>query len=146
MWLLNWLPDFVFHLMLLVGLLAIGASFVLSFIPFVSQYKLPIQVAGILLTVVAVWYEGGIAKDAEYKARIAALELKVARAETASAEANTRLAEQILREQARIKDITETNKKRLDALAGQLNNQCTVNNSVITVLNDAAKNRKEVKK
>lgn len=146
MWLLNWLPDFVFHLMLLVGLLAIGASFVLSFIPFVSQYKLPIQVAGILLTVVAVWYEGGIAKDAEYKARIAALELKVAKAETESAEANTRLAEQILREQARIKDITETNKKRLDALAGQLNNQCTVNNSVITVLNDAAKNRKEVKK
>ena len=91
-------------------------------------------------------YEGGIAKDAEYKARIAALELKVAKAETESAEANTRLAEQILREQARIKDITETNKKRLDALAGQLNNQCTVNNSVITVLNDAAKNRKEVKK
>ena len=146
MWLLNWLPDFVFHLMLLVGLLAIGASFVLSFIPFVSQYKLPIQVAGIILTVVAVWYEGGIAKDAEYKARIAALELKVAKAETESAEANTRLAEQILREQARIKDITETNKKRLDALAGQLNNQCTVNNSVITVLNDAAKNRKDVKK
>ena len=146
MFILNWLPDFVFHLMLLVGLLAIGASFVLSFIPFVSQYKLPIQVAGIMLTVLAVWYEGGIAKDAEYKARIAEMQLKVAKAETESAEANTRLAEQILREQARIKDITETNKRRLDALAGQLNNQCTVNNSVITVLNDAAKNRKEVKK
>jgi len=146
MWILNWLPDFVFHLMLLVGLLAIGASFVLSFIPFVSEYKLPIQVAGIILTVVAVWYEGGIAKDAEYKIRIAEMQLKISRSETAAAEANTKLAEQILREQARIKDITETNKKRLQELAGQLNKQCTVNNSVITVLNDAAKNRKEVKK
>ena len=146
MWLLNWFPDFVFHLMLLVGLLAIGASFVLSFIPFVSQYKLPIQVAGILLTILAVWYEGGIAKDAEYKIRIAEMELKISRSETAAAEANTKLAEQILREQARIKDITETNKKRLKELADQLNKQCTVNNSVITVLNDAAKNRKEVKK
>ena len=146
MWLLNWLPDFVFHLMLLVGLLAIGASFVLSFIPFVSQYKLPIQIAGIMLTVLAVWYEGGIAKDAEYKARIAEMQLKVAKAETASAEANVKLAEQILREQARIKDLTETNKKRLKELSDQLNKQCTVNNSVITVLNDAAKNRKEVKK
>jgi hypothetical protein len=146
MFILNWLPDFVFHLMLLVGLVAIGASFVLGFIPFISQYKLPIQVAGIILTVVAVWYEGGIAKDAEYKIRIAEMQLKISRSETAAAEANTKLAEQILREQARIKDITETNKKRLKELADQLNKQCTVNNSVITVLNDAAKNRKEVKK
>jgi len=146
MWILNWLPNFVFDLMLLVGVLAIGASFVLTFIPFVSQYKLPIQVAGIILTVVAVWYEGGIAKDAEYKTRIAEMELRISRSEIAATEANTRLAEQILREQIRIKDITETNKKRLQELADQLNRQCTVNNSVINVLNDAAKNRREVKK
>ena len=146
MFLLNWLPDVVFHLMLLVGVLAIGASFVLTFVPFVSQYRLPIQVAGIMLTVVAVWYEGGIAKDAEYRARIAAMELKISRAETAAAEANTRLAEQILKEQARIRDLTETNKKRLQELSGQLNQQCTVSQSVIDVLNNAAKNRKEIKK
>ena len=146
MWLLNFLPDFVFHLMLLVGLVAIGASFVLQFVPFVSQYKLPIQVAGIILTVVAVWYEGGIAKDAEYKIRIAEMELKISKAETAAAEANTKLAEQILKEQARIKDITETNKKRLKDLADQLNKQCSVDQAVIDVLNDAAKNRKEPKK
>lgn len=146
MWILNWLPDFVFHLMLLVGLVAIGASFVLSFIPFVVQYKLPIQVAGIILTVVAVWYEGGIAKDAEYKARIAEMELKISKAETAAAEANTKLAEQILKEQARIKDLTETNKKRLKELAEKLNKQCSVDQAVINVLNDAAKNRKEPKK
>jgi hypothetical protein len=146
MWILNWLPDFVFHLMLLAGILAIGASFVLGFIPFVSQYKLPIQVVGIILTVVAVWYEGGIAKDNEYKARIAAMELKISQAETAAAEANTKLAEQILKEQARIKDITETNKKRLKDLSDQLNKQCTVNQGVIDVLNDAARNRREIKK
>jgi hypothetical protein len=146
MWILNWLPDFVFHLMLLVGVVAIGASFVLGFIPFVSQYKLPIQVAGIILTVVAVWYEGGIAKDAEYRARIAAMELKISKAETEAAEANTKLAEQILRDQARIKDITESNKKRLKDLADQLNKQCSVDQAVINVLNDAARNRKETAK
>jgi hypothetical protein len=132
--------------MLLVGVLAIGASFVLGFIPFVSQYKLPIQVAGIILTVVAVWYEGGIAKDAEYKARIAAMELKISQAETKAAEANTKLAEQILKEQARIQGITEINKNRLKDLSEQLNKQCTVNQSVINVLNDAANNRREIKK
>ena len=146
MWILNWLPDFVFHLMLLVGIVAIGSSFVLGFIPFISQYKLPIQVAGIILTVVAVWYEGGIAKDAEYKARIASMELKISKAETEAAEANTKLAEQILKDQARIKDITDANKKRLKDLADQLNKQCSVDQAVINVLNDAAKSRKETAK
>ena len=146
MFILNWLPDVVFHLMLLIGLLAIGASFVLTFIPFVSQYKLPIQVAGIILTVVAVWYEGGIAKDAEYRARIAAMELKISRAETQAAEANTRLAEQILKENTRIRDLTDANRKRLKELADQLNQQCRVDQSVINVLNDAARNRKDGKK
>jgi hypothetical protein len=37
----------------------------------------------------------------------------------------------------------ETNKKRLKELADQLNQQCRVDQSVINVLNDAAKNRKE---
>ena len=146
MWLLNFLPDFVFHLLLIIGVLGIVAGFFLNSIPFFNTNAQAIQVAAILLTVVAVWYEGGISKDAEYKARISELQLKVTKAETASAEANVKLAEQILREQARIKDLTETNKKRLKELSDQLNKQCTVNNSVITVLNDAAKNRKEVKK
>jgi hypothetical protein len=146
MWLLNFLPDFVFHLLLIIGVLGIVAGFFLSNIPFIGTNGKLIQIVSILITVLAVWYEGGIAKDAEYKSRISELQLKIAKAETASAEANTRLAEQILREQARIKDLTETNKKRLKELSDQLNKQCTVNNSVITVLNDAAKNRKEVKK
>lgn len=145
MFLLNWLPDVVFHLMLLVGLLALVASFVLGFIPFVGQYKLPIQVAGIILTVVAVWYQGGIAKDAEYRARIAEMELRISRSETQAAETNTRLAEQILKENARIKDLTATNKKRLQELSGQLNQQCKINQSVIDVLNDAARNRRQGK-
>lgn len=146
MWLLNFLPDFVFDLMLVIGVLAAGTGYLLTFIPFVDKYRVPIQVAGIALTVVAVWYQGGIAKDAEYRAKISAIELKLAQAETESAEANGRLAEQILRENARIKDLTETNKKRLKELADQLNQQCRINQGVIDVLNDAARNRKGVKK
>ena len=143
MWLLNWLPDFVFHLMLLVGLAAIVASFVLQFIPFVSQYKIPMQVAGIILTVIAVWYEGGIAKDQEYRVRIAEMQLKISKAETQAAEANAKLSEQILKEQQKIKDVTAENKRKLQEQASQLNKQCTVNQGVIDILNNAAKNKKE---
>ena len=74
------------------------------------------------------------------------MELKISRAETQAAEANTRLAEQILKENARIKDLTETNKRRLKELADQLNQQCRIDQNVINVINDAAKSRREITK
>lgn len=96
MWILNWLPDFVFHLILIAGVVALLAGFVFKFIPFVKQYQLPIQVVGVLLTVLGVWYEGGIAKDAEWKARVAELETKVAQAEAKSAEVNTKVVTKVV--------------------------------------------------
>lgn len=145
MWLLNWLPDWVFHLILLTGVLGLVASFVLKFIPFVDQYRIPIQVAAILLTILGVWYEGGIAKDREYRERIAALELKVSRAETAAAEANTRLVESLAKKDQEIKDATTANQQRLRDLAVQLNKNCTVNQGVVDILNNAARNRRDTK-
>lgn len=96
MWILNWLPDFVFHLILIAGVVALLAGFVFKFIPFVKQYQLPIQVVGVLLTILGVWYEGGIAKDAEWKARVAELETKVAQAEAKSAEVNTKVVTKVV--------------------------------------------------
>lgn len=145
MFMINWLPDWIFHLILLVGILGIVASFVLKFVPFVDQYRVPIQVAAIILTIVGVWYEGGIAKDREYRERIAALELKVSRAETAAAEANTRLVELLAQKDQEIKDVTVANQKKLRDLAAQLNKTCTVNQDVVNILNNAARNRKDAK-
>ena len=69
MWLLNFTPDWFYHLILLVGILGLVASFVLKFIPFVSQYKLPIQVGALLLTIFGVYMEGGIANEQKWKHR-----------------------------------------------------------------------------
>ena len=82
MWILNFLPDFAFHLLLVIGILGIVAGFFLSNIPFIGTNGKLIQIVSILITVLAVWYEGGIAKDQEYKKQIAELQLKVAKAET----------------------------------------------------------------
>lgn len=145
MWLLNWLPDWIFHLILLVGLLGLVASWVLKKLPFFQAWGLQVQVAAIILTLVGVWYEGGIAKDAEYRERIAALQLKVAQADAAAAEANTKLAEAVAKAEQDIHDITNANQKKLAALSGQLNKTCTIGQDVLSVLNDAAKNRRGAK-
>jgi hypothetical protein len=127
--------------MLIIGILGIIAGFLLSNIPFIGTNGKLIQIVSILITVLAVWYEGGIAKDQEYKKQIAQLELKVTKAEAESAASNTKLAEEILKHQQAIQQITAANKQRLNNQATELNKSCTVNDNVISILNDAAKAR-----
>lgn len=139
MWLLSWLPDFVFHLLLLVGLLGLAASFVLTFIPFVSQYKLPIQVGSIIAIIVAVWFEGGIANEDKWQARVKELELKVAKAETESAEANGKLSKQLAAKDKEIALAQAELKNRIKAGAAAMDAVCKIPADVVSILNDAAK-------
>jgi hypothetical protein len=91
MWLMNFLPDWIFHAILLAGVLGLLASFVLGFIPVISTYRLPIQVGAILLVVTGVWFEGAMSNQAEWEARVKDLEVKVAEAEVESQKENIKI-------------------------------------------------------
>lgn len=142
MWILSWLPDFVFHIVFVLGVLAVVAGYFLDSIPFIGTNAKTIQVAGILLTVVGVWFEGGISRDQYYREKIAELKEKIAQSEVQSAEANTKLAEQLAKNQQLTRDITSANKQRMTQQAQQLNSQCTINQNVVDIINDAARNRR----
>ena len=81
MWLLSLLPDWIFYLLLVVGVLAIIAGEFLKTIPFISEHGQIIRVAGIALTVIGIWFHGNIAANNRWEAKVAELELKVAKAE-----------------------------------------------------------------
>lgn len=142
MWILSWLPDFVFHIVFVVGVLAIVAGYFLDNIPFISANAKTIQVAGILLTVLGVWFEGGIARDQYYREKIAELQAKIAKAEVASAEANAALAQQLAKNEILVKENNAAARQRLQQQAQQLNAECKINKNIIGIINDAAKNRK----
>ena len=91
MWILDWLPFWVFHLIVVTGFIGLAASLVLKFIPFVSLYRLPIQVASIAILVFGVYMEGGIATQEKWEARVAEVKLEMAKKETASAEVTTKV-------------------------------------------------------
>jgi len=91
MWILDWLPFWIFHLTVLVGLAGLAASLVLKFIPFISTYQLPIQVASIAVLVFGVYMEGGIATQEKWEARVAEVKLEMSKKETASAETTTKV-------------------------------------------------------
>lgn len=146
MFLLDFLPDWIFHLVTILGILGLVAGVFLSSIPFINTYAREIQIGTVILTILGVWFEGGIANNAKWEKRVADLEVKIAQAAAESAELNAQLAQQIANNQILIKENTIAQRERLRAEAALLNKECKVNNRVINILNDAAKNRQEVAK
>lgn len=146
LWLLNLIPNFTVHLVMVLSILALVATQFFSFIPFIDKYLMPIKVISIVLLVFSVYLEGSISSNDMWQAKVKEEQIKAAKAEASAAEANTKIVQIVLKNQLMIQDINNANRKKLDGLSAQLNNQCTVNSDVINVLNNAAKNRKENKK
>ena len=96
MWLLNLMPDWFYHLIVIVSILGLIVASVLKFVPFVSTYRLPIQVISALLLVFGVWMEGGIVNEAKWEARVKELEEKVKIAEEKSTEKNVEIQEKVV--------------------------------------------------
>ena len=96
MWIFEWLPDAVTHIIFLVGAVGVFAGFVLTFIPFVKQYKLAIQIASIFIFALGVYLEGGLADNKEWTAKVKELEGKLAVAEEKSKTENVKIEEKIV--------------------------------------------------
>jgi DsbC/DsbD-like thiol-disulfide interchange protein len=139
MWIVNFLPDFVFHFLLLAGLLGLVASFVLDSVPFVSTNAKAIQLASAVVLAVALFFEGAISDNDAWQARVKALELKVARAETESADANGKLQKQLAVKDKEIALAQAELKNRIRAGAAAMDAVCQIPADVVNILNDAAK-------
>jgi cytochrome c biogenesis protein CcdA len=142
MWILKFLPDFVFHLIFIAGLLGLGASFVLKFVPFVTQYRLVIQVAASIMIAVGLYMEGAISDNTAWMDRVHALEKKVAEAEARSADANTQLVSRLAAKQKEIAAVQADAHNRVQQAAASIDAVCPVPATVISILNDAAGGKK----
>ena len=138
-WMLSLLPDWIWHLILAVGILAIVAATFLKAVPFVSTYSLPIKVVGILVTVLALWMEGGIANEAKWKARVAELEEKIRVAESKSAETNTVIETVYVDRVQVVNKIKYVTRNNIRKTAEKIDRVCKIEPEVITILNDASK-------
>jgi hypothetical protein len=96
MWILTILPDAAIHIIFGLGILGTIAGFVLGFIPFVKTYKLAIQIISLLVLVLGVYLEGGLADYKEWELRVKEMEAKVAQAEAKSANTNVEIQEKIV--------------------------------------------------
>jgi hypothetical protein len=96
MWILSILPDAAIHIIFGLGILGTIAGFVLGFVPFVKTYQFAIQICSIVVLVIGVYLEGGLADYKEWELRVKEMEAKVAKAEAESANKNVEIQEKIV--------------------------------------------------
>lgn len=98
MWIMNFLPSWIFHLLFIAGVLALVASFVLKAVPLLTQYRIPVQIAAVAAILIATWFEGAISNQNAWIARVKEMEAKVAKAEEQSQQVNTVIKEKIVKQ------------------------------------------------
>jgi hypothetical protein len=95
MWILHLLPtafiEWIVNVILIAGALTTVAGFFVRFVPFVNQYRIPVQIAGILLLTTGVYFRGGYSTEMVWRERVREAEARVAAAEQRSAETNTEI-------------------------------------------------------
>lgn len=100
MWILHLLPDaaiaWIVNLILLAGTVVTVAGFFIRFIPFVNTYRIPVQIAGILLLTLGVYFQGGYSTEMAWRERVKEVEDKLSIAEKRSAEVNTEIVTKVV--------------------------------------------------
>lgn len=140
MWLINFIPDWVFHLFVLSGLLIFVSSLVLGAIPFIKTYKLPVQALGIVVLCAGLFFEGALYCNATWNEKVVELEKKVAAAQIESAQSNTKIVTKYITRVEKAKDNTNENIKYVEQYVAADDDKCNVPNSVVVLHDSASKN------
>ena len=145
MWLVDWLPtgivNWATYLIIFSGIACYVVSKSVAWIPMIKTYMLPLELVGILIYGVGTYLYGGLAAEQLWKARVAALEIKVAAAEAKSQEVNTVIQEKIVTQIKYIKKTVYVNREIIKEVAAmQLDSQCTLPVSTVSVHNSASRN------
>lgn len=142
MWLLDWMPFWIFHLATVAGVCALIAAQVFKFIPFISQYRLPMQVVGILILAFGLFMEGGISNQEKWEAKVKEMEVKVAMVEAESAKANIKIVEKTNTKIQKVEVRGEDIVKYIDREVIKYDAQCSIPKEFVKAHNDAAEQPK----
>jgi len=138
-WVVNFLPDFIFHILLLVGLLGLVASIVLDSIPFISTNAKAIQLASAVVLAIALYFEGAISDNNVWVDRVHQMEKKVAEAEAKSADANTKLVTEMAKNREKIAANQQAVKQAIQQNIQAINSQCKLTDISVEMYNQAVR-------
>jgi hypothetical protein len=143
-WIISLIPDailnWLYWLIIAAGISGIAAGWLGRWIPFYGKYIQFIKPLGVILLVLGVWLRGGYDTEMQWRARVEEAQAKVAKAEEASKEFNTKL-DQERKKKAKVRtEYITTVKERIVKETQVIDAECKVAPEALSILNDAAKN------
>jgi hypothetical protein len=138
MWILEWLPSWVFYACFLVGVLGLVATFMLKFIPFLKAYKFPVQIASIILIAFGTYMAGAISNNEKWEARVKELELKIASAQVESVKVNTEIVEKVVVKREYYKERGQDVIQYIDREVVKYDERCVIPKEFVEAHNKAA--------
>jgi flagellar motor component MotA len=151
MWILEWLPNWIFYAIFFAGILGVVATYVLGFIPFLSAYKIPIQVISIIAIVVGTYMAGAISNEESWLAKVKDVEAKVAEVQVQSAKENIKIVEKVVKKLEIVRVQGNEVIKYVDREVVKYDTKfapggiCELPKEFFIAHNDAAKERRDVK-
>jgi flagellar motor component MotA len=151
MWILEWLPNWIFYAIFFAGILGVIATYVLGFIPFLSAYKIPIQVISIIAIVVGTYMAGAISNEESWLAKVKDVEAKVAEVQVQSAKENIKIVEKVVKKIEVVRVQGNEVIKYVDREVVKYDTKfapggiCEIPKEFFIAHNDAAKERRDVK-
>ena len=151
MWAFNLIPDsamaWIINILLIVGIAGTIAGFFLKIIPFVNQYRLPVQIVSIALLVLGVWLKGGQSERLVWQARVAEMEAKVAASEAEAKKVTVKVETKIVERVRVIQGQTQTIVKEVPTIiTREVDAKCEIPAGGVELFNRAAKGIEEPKK
>lgn len=141
MWILQWLPYWIFYALLVVGLVGFLATYLMRFIPIgvIYVYKTPIQIISLILVALGTYMSGAISNEEAWQAKVKEMEVKVAEAEAKSAKENVKIVEKIVTQTQVVKEKGDEIVKYIDREIVKYDSKCEIPNEVVKAVNEAAK-------
>lgn len=140
MWILKFLPDWIFYAIFLVGLIGFAATYLFKYIPvpFIFVYRKPIQIGSVLAIIFGTFMSGAIHDNQAWLDRVKEMEAKVAKAEEESKIANQKIDDKVEAAKQKIVQKQVIVKQYIDREITKYDNSCVIPKEFVEVHNKAA--------
>jgi hypothetical protein len=141
-WMLSLIPDSLFvwvtYILMILGAGLYVTSKLVTWIPLMRQYKLPAELAGIVILMMSIYVFGGYGVEMAWRDKVRELEEKVKAAETKSQEVKIEIQKKIIYKTKIVKQKETVYVDRIKEIAKEVDAKCEVDPRVIEELNKAS--------
>jgi hypothetical protein len=140
MWMLSFIPDWIIHVVAVASLALLFISFLVSnLIPLL--YRIPAQYLGLVLVAGSIWFEGGLANEAHWQAKVLEQQTEIARLEAASEQVTVKTITKYIERTKVVKEKSDVIVKEIPKyITQEHDSQCAIPHAAIVLHDAAAKN------